>query len=80
MGKHMSGYQKHKRKENDEKLINKSYKGGTDKFVIRREASQVSYESVDPSTLALAIVPYNDSKTDNIEVKHDHIGVDLKFF
>src|ERR1041385_7073747 len=84
MGKHMSGYQKRKRKENDEKLINKSYKGGMDKFVIRREASQVSSgnEYVDPSTLALAIVPYNDSRdgqseTDNIEVEDDHIDVNL---
>ena len=54
-----------------------------DKFVIR-EASQVSSNNqfVDPSTLALAIIPYNDSRdgqleTYNIEVDNDHIDVNL---
>ena len=61
MGKHQSGASKRKRKEREHNLINKSYEGGMDKFVVK-EAPQLSSSnhSVYPSTLALAIVPYND--------------------
>lgn len=57
MGKHQSGAYKRKRKAQEQNLINKSYKGGMDKFV-RKKTPQVSSgnQSVDPSTLALAIV------------------------
>ena len=54
-----------------------------DKF-IRKKASQGSSgnQSIDPSTIALAIVLYNhsrDSQTeiDDIEVEEDHIDVNL---
>ena len=61
MGKHQSGASKRKRKEREHNLIDESYKGGMDRFVTK-EAPQVSSgnHSVYPSTLALAIVPYND--------------------
>lgn len=81
MRKHQSGAYKRKKKAEEQNLINKSYKGGMDKFV-RKEAPQVSSgnQSVDPSTLA--IVPYNDAtdgqtETDNMEVEEDHIDVNL---
>ena len=54
-----------------------------DKF-IRKETSQGSSgnQSTDPSTLALAIVPYdhsrdNQTETDNIEIEEDTIEVDV---
>ena len=61
MGKHQSGSSKRKRKEREHNLINKSNEGGMDKFVVK-EAPQVSSgnHSVYPSTLAPAIVSYND--------------------
>ena len=82
MGKHESGSQKRTRRENEQKLI-KSQKGAMDKF-IRKETSQGSSgnQSTDPSTLALAIVPYdhsrdNQTETDNIEIEEDPIEVDV---
>ena len=61
MGKHQSGSSKRKRKEREHNLIDESYKGGMDRFVTK-EAPQVSFDnqSVDSSTLALAVVPHND--------------------
>jgi hypothetical protein len=51
MGKHQFGSYKCRRKEREHNLINKSYKGGMDKF-IRKKAPQVLFgnQSVDPST------------------------------
>ena len=83
MGKHQSGAYKRKKKAEEQNLINKSYKGGMDKFVRKKPPQVLSgNQSVDPSTLALAIVPYNDDRdgqteTDNMEVKEDHIDVNL---
>ncbi|KAK1626212.1 hypothetical protein QYE76_000527 [Lolium multiflorum] len=78
MGKHQSGYQKRKRKEKEEGLI-QSQKGAMDRFV--KKKPQVSSDNqsadVDSSTLALAIVPYIDPRADqtgtenNVEVEED---------
>ena len=83
MGKHQSGAYKRKKKAEEEKLINKSHKGRMDKFV-KKSTAKVSSGNhfIDPSTLALAIVPYNDSRdsqteTNNMDVEEDNIDVDL---
>src|SRR4051812_44052931 len=82
MGKHRSGSQKRKRKEKEQNFI-KSQNGAMEKFIINK-APEVSSgnQSIDPSTLALAIVPYNHSRdsqteTENIEVEEEHIDVNL---
>ena len=82
MGKQESGHQKRKRKEREQDFL-KTQKGAMDRF-IRKESSQVpsGNQSADPSTLALAIIPHNDSRdgqteTDNIEVEEDNIDVNL---
>ncbi|KAI4973685.1 hypothetical protein ZWY2020_041466 [Hordeum vulgare] len=83
MGKHQSGAYKRKKKAEEQNLINKSYKGGMDKFVRKKPPQVLSgNHSVDPSTLAFVIVPYNDDRdgqteTDNMEVEEDHIDVNL---
>ena len=80
MGKHQSGSQKRKRKEKEQNFI-KTQKGAMDKF-ITKAASEVSSgnQSVDPSTLSLAIVPYNHFREcrtaiNNIEIEEDHINM-----
>ena len=77
MGKQESGAQKRKRKEKQEELV-KSQKGAMDKF-IRKQPSQGSSgnQSVDPSSLPLAIIPIDEQNTDNIEVEEDHIADNL---
>ena len=44
MGKHQSGFSKHKRKEKEQNLIDKSYKGGMDRYV-RKDAPPVSSDN-----------------------------------
>ena len=41
MGKHQSGAYKRKRKEREHNLINKSYKGGMDRFVKKSTTSVI---------------------------------------
>ena len=82
MGKQESGHQKRKRKEREQDFL-KTQRGAMDRYV-KKESSQVpsGNESVDPSTLALAIMPHNNSRdgpteTDNIEVEEDNIDGNL---
>jgi uncharacterized membrane protein len=46
------------------------------KFVKRKSEVSSDNQSVDHSTLALAIVPYNETEN-NIEVEEDHIDINL---
>jgi hypothetical protein len=59
MGKHQSGHKKRQKKEKEEELI-QSQRGAMDRFVKRKSEVSSDNQSVDPSNLALAIVPYSD--------------------
>jgi hypothetical protein len=78
---HESGSKKRKRKEKERNLI-ASQKGAMGRFVKRDKQMSSDNQSVDPSNLALDIIPYNDptsgqteTKT-NVEVEEDHIEED----
>jgi hypothetical protein len=70
MEKHQSGHQKRQRKEKEDELT-KSQRGAMVKFVKRKSEVSSDNQSVDHSTLALAIVPYNETEN-NVEVEEDH--------
>jgi len=80
--KHESGAQKRKRKEREQDLI-QSKKGAMDRFIIKESQVSAGNQSVDPSTLALDIIAYNDPRDgqteteNNVEVEEDHIDVNL---
>ncbi len=80
--KHESGAQKRKRKEREHDLI-QSQKGAMDRFIIKESQVSSGNQSVDPSTLALDIIAYNDPRDgqteteNNVEVEEDHIDVNL---
>ena len=80
--KHESSAQKRKRKERHHDLI-QSQKGAMDRFIIKESQVSSSNQSVDPSTLALDIIGYNDSRhgqtetENNVEVEENHIDVNL---
>ena len=80
--KHESGAQKSKRKERRDDLT-KSQKGAMDRFIIKESQVSSNNQSVDPSTLALDIIAYNDPRDgqteteSNVEVEEDHIDVNL---
>jgi hypothetical protein len=59
MGKHESGFQKRKRNQKKEELI-QSQRGAMDRFVKKKPEVPADNESADPSTLTLDVVPYND--------------------
>jgi hypothetical protein len=79
---HESGAKKCKRNKRQQALT-ESQRGAMDKFI--RKETQVSSDnqSVDPSTLALDIIAYNDTTDDqtwienNVEVEEDHVDVNL---
>jgi hypothetical protein len=78
---HESGSKKRKRKEKERNLI-ASQKGAMDRFVKRDKQMSSDNQSVDPSNLALDIIPYNDPTDDqretenNVELEEDHIEED----
>src|SRR6266540_3332041 len=80
--KYESGAQERKRKEREHDLI-QSQKGAMDRFIIKESQVSSDNHSVDPSTLALDIIAYNnprDGQTEaenNVEVEEDHIDVNL---
>jgi len=80
--KHESGAQKRERKEREHDLI-QSQKGAMDRFIIKESQVSSGNQSVDPSTLALDIIAYNDPRDgqieteNNVEVEEDHIDVNL---
>jgi hypothetical protein len=77
---HESGSKKRKQKQKEQNLI-QSQKGAMDRFVKREKQVASDNQSVDPSTLAPDIIPYNDPTDEtetenNVEVEEDHIDED----
>uniref|UniRef100_A0ACD5XR13 Uncharacterized protein n=1 Tax=Avena sativa TaxID=4498 RepID=A0ACD5XR13_AVESA len=85
MGKQESGYQKRKRKEKEEELI-QSQRGAMDRFIKKKPQVSSDNQSVNPSTIALDIVPYNDpidgqiETENNVEVEEDTVEVEENNF
>jgi hypothetical protein len=78
---HESGAKKRKRKQKEQSLI-ASQKGAMDRFVTKGSQVPSDNQSVDPSTLALDIVAYNDTTDgqtgiENSEIEEDHVDVNF---
>uniref|UniRef100_A0ACD5Y5B1 Uncharacterized protein n=1 Tax=Avena sativa TaxID=4498 RepID=A0ACD5Y5B1_AVESA len=73
---------KPRQKEKEEELI-QSQRGAIDRFVKKKSQVSSNNQSVDPSTLALDIIPYNDpvdghtEPETNAEVEEDNVDINL---